>query len=152
MVASIPGGDEFEQWRCNTTESGKNTTTPVGTYLAGASPCTAQDMAGNVWEWTDSLYRRYFYQEADRRNTSDPAEYRVLRSCSWEHDAKNARAARRCYEYPDSFHPSLASVWCGQPPPPDLLSSRSCVTQAGICGVPREPSIVRFSQSYIATN
>ena len=32
-------------------------TTPVGQYPAGASPCRALDMAGNVWEWTGSLYR-----------------------------------------------------------------------------------------------
>ena len=31
-------------------------TTPVGQYPAGASPCGALDMAGNVWEWTGSLW------------------------------------------------------------------------------------------------
>ncbi len=58
-----PWGDSFDTSRCNTYESGIGTTTPVGSYPAsdqrrsGASPCGAEDMAGNVWEWTSSLYQ-----------------------------------------------------------------------------------------------
>lgn len=45
-----PWGDAFDATRCNTQGSGIGATTPVGSYPAGASPCGAQDMAGNVWE------------------------------------------------------------------------------------------------------
>ena len=35
---------------------GRNTTWPVGSKPAGASAFGLLDMAGNVWEWTDSIY------------------------------------------------------------------------------------------------
>lgn len=47
-----PWGDEFDANLCNTAASAFHTTTPVGQYPSGASPCGAEDMAGNVWEWT----------------------------------------------------------------------------------------------------
>ena len=36
--------------------SGKLGTCPVGSYPFGNSPQGVKDLAGNVWEWTDSLY------------------------------------------------------------------------------------------------
>ncbi len=51
-----PWGNEFSQERANTSLSGIVGTTPVGTYEEGESPYGAHDMAGNVWEWTDSDY------------------------------------------------------------------------------------------------
>ena len=48
-----PWGDEFDEKKCNTSESGIGTTTPVTTYPDGASPHGCFDMAGNVWEWIE---------------------------------------------------------------------------------------------------
>ena len=59
-------------------------TTPVGQYPAGASPCGALDMAGNVWEWTRSLHRPYPYQPEDGRNSPDGEGLRVVRGGSWD--------------------------------------------------------------------
>jgi formylglycine-generating enzyme required for sulfatase activity len=51
-----PWGNEFDASKCNSWESDIRDTTPVGAYPGGASPYGCQDMAGNVWEWTDSLF------------------------------------------------------------------------------------------------
>ena len=47
-----PWGDDYDEERCNTLETGLKATTPVDRYPKGASPYSAYDMAGNVWEWT----------------------------------------------------------------------------------------------------
>jgi formylglycine-generating enzyme required for sulfatase activity len=52
-----PWGDTFEPSRCNTMESGLETTTPVGVFPDGASPYGVQDMIGNVEEWTLDKYQ-----------------------------------------------------------------------------------------------
>ncbi|MGB8643780.1 MAG: SUMF1/EgtB/PvdO family nonheme iron enzyme [Anaerolineae bacterium] len=51
-----PWGNEFDVSRCNTRESGIRGTSPVDRFRAGASPCGAFDMAGNVWELTATDY------------------------------------------------------------------------------------------------
>jgi formylglycine-generating enzyme required for sulfatase activity len=96
-----PWGDNFDKNRCNTSESGVKTTTPIGSYPAsdarrsGASPWGAEDMAGNVWEWTSSLYKPYPYTVTDGREDQDSTENRTLRGGSWYNGARFARAAYR---------------------------------------------------------
>jgi formylglycine-generating enzyme required for sulfatase activity len=96
-----PWGDNFDTSRANTRESGKKTTTPVGTYPSGASPCGAQDMAGNVWEWTSSHYKPYPYNASDGRETLTSTENRVLRGGSCVSIPRNSRAAYRSIYHPD---------------------------------------------------
>ncbi|MEO7002016.1 MAG: SUMF1/EgtB/PvdO family nonheme iron enzyme, partial [Ktedonobacterales bacterium] len=90
----------FDKARCNTRESGIGTTTPVGSYPSGASPCGAQDMAGNMWEWTSSLYKPYPYREHDGREDANSTENSALRGGSWVIASGGARAAYRDTYWP----------------------------------------------------
>ncbi len=97
-----PWGDTFDTVRCNTYGGGKGGTTPVGSYgEKGASPCGAQEMAGNVWEWTSSLFKPYPYSVSDGREDRDSTESRVLRGGSWHNNARFARVAFRDHSHPD---------------------------------------------------
>ncbi len=89
-----PWGDEWDETRANTQEAGPGTTTPVGQYSpAGDSPAGCADMAGNVWEWTNSWFQPYpggSYQDKEYGE-----KYRVLRGGSWLPNSSLARCARR---------------------------------------------------------
>jgi formylglycine-generating enzyme required for sulfatase activity len=87
-----PWGEEFSKERCNTWESEDiRDTTPLGRYgEAGSSPYGCEEMAGNVWEWTDSLYQ-------------EGGDWRVLRGGAWNLDQSNAVCSYRLYAHPLSF-------------------------------------------------
>ena len=57
----FPWGDEFDADRANT-ESAIGAPSAMGAFSLGTSPVGAQDMAGNVWEWTRSLYGKGFWK------------------------------------------------------------------------------------------
>lgn len=101
-----PWGDRFDSARCNTWGSGILMTTPVGTYgpedpsRDGSSPCGAQDMAGNVWEWTRTIWDPRAYAGKERREDNDSDENRVLHGGSWGTDSRNARAACPTHDRP----------------------------------------------------
>ncbi|HEX6817841.1 MAG TPA: SUMF1/EgtB/PvdO family nonheme iron enzyme [Ktedonobacterales bacterium] len=102
-----PWGDTFDASRCNTSEGGTRPTTPVGNYPSGASPYGAQDMAGNVYEWTSSLLVPYPYTPNDGREDANRVGSRVLRGGSWRVDYKLARSACRGFsppKDPDGIH------------------------------------------------
>jgi len=91
-----PWGEEFDPWRCNTSESGKRGTTAVSEYSpSGDSPFGVVDMAGNVWEWTRSLLKPYPYNPKDGREDQKKAGNFVIRGGSWYYSHKLARATCR---------------------------------------------------------
>ena len=68
----------------------------VGMHPQGASPYGVEDLAGNVSEWTSSLYRAYPYDPHDGRedpNVQD--EYVVSKGGSWLSDPPQMRTTYR---------------------------------------------------------
>ncbi|MDA0999266.1 MAG: SUMF1/EgtB/PvdO family nonheme iron enzyme [bacterium] len=70
-------------------------TVPVGRYPKGASPYGVLDMAGQVWEWTRSLYRKYPYQSRDGRENLKTEDTRVARGGTSSSDAEGLTATSR---------------------------------------------------------
>ena len=96
-----PWGDEWQDDRAATGEDqetrGSQYTVPVGCYPAGAAPCGALDMSGNVWEWTASEYRSY--PEAAKPFTD--YNYRVLRGGYYKDIRKRVRCGARGGIFPN---------------------------------------------------
>lgn len=104
VVRTYPWGDAFDKDRCNTSVDGFGRVRSVGHYPNDTSPYGAHDMAGNVWEWTSSLFKPYPYRHDDGRETLYSTEERVLRGGSWYLDARFARSAHRLYARPDDVN------------------------------------------------
>ena len=88
-------------WKISIYDDGNATTSPVGTYPAGASPYGALDMAGNAYEWVldwFSLYTGEF-----QNNPIGPAlgNEHVLRGGSWGDDIHHLRTVLRTDEPSD---------------------------------------------------
>ena len=79
-----PWGDAWDATRASARHTPKGTA-PVGSFPSGASPYGAQDMAGNVWEWTADWFAPAYYAESPGGNPTGPAtgDQRVLRGGSW---------------------------------------------------------------------
>jgi toxoflavin biosynthesis protein ToxD len=104
----FPWGNTFDPWRCNTAESIKKGTTPVGIYSpSGDSVCGAADMVGNVWEWTQSLFMPYPYRPNTNREEIKPNGRYVVRGGAWYYTRKFARCTVREGVLPDHLSPSI---------------------------------------------
>ena len=84
-------------------------TVPVGSKPDGASPYSALDMAGNVWEWVADWYDSDYYGNSPSNNPEGPASggSRVLRGGSWLDDDGSVRSANRLRDTPDDSRLNL---------------------------------------------
>ena len=106
-----PWGKDWDKDKCNTAESGLGKTSAVGMYPSGVSPYGCLDMAGNVWEWTSSLWGKdsmkpdfkYPYRPDDGRENLEAGDEgrRVLRGGSWVYVLGFARCAFRNWGSPN---------------------------------------------------
>jgi formylglycine-generating enzyme required for sulfatase activity len=67
----------------------------VGRYTSGKSPYGVYDMAGNVWEWSSSLYQSYPYDPTDGRENLSASGSRVQRGGSWRDSGDILNSALR---------------------------------------------------------
>jgi formylglycine-generating enzyme required for sulfatase activity len=99
-----PWGGDFDEERCNVDAHGelRLQSSPVGQYSpAGDSPYGLVDMAGNVWEWTGSLYQPYPYDAGDGREDPNAESDRTVRGGAYDEGPLLARSAWRNSVRPD---------------------------------------------------
>ncbi len=80
---------------------GHRRTAPVGSYPDGASPFGLFDMAGNVWEWTDSAF-------------PGRPEHRVIRGGGWGNNPYCLRVSYR-HGNPPRFGLDMVGFRCAGP-------------------------------------
>ena len=106
-----PWEGDFDLNKTNNKDAGIGTTSTVGCFPAGASPHGLQDMSGNLWEWTRSLWGKSFgnpdynypYNPHDKDRENLKAErsiLRVLRGGAFYDDRSNVRCAYRYWVGP----------------------------------------------------
>ena len=89
-----PWGNQFDPASLNSAEGGVGATRPVGSYPQGASPFGALDLAGNVWEWTSSLYSSPLAGNPPADADTFQGQ-RVLRGGSWRTIAPGTQSSYR---------------------------------------------------------
>jgi formylglycine-generating enzyme required for sulfatase activity len=92
-----PWGAEFCSSKCNTLESCNARTTSVRKYTEFASPFGMCDMAGNVEEWTSSVYSPYpgGREIVDDISREQGGRYRIARGGSFQTHGDLSRTTRR---------------------------------------------------------
>jgi formylglycine-generating enzyme required for sulfatase activity len=112
-----PWGNAWDGALCNNadkdTKEKLGRTSPVGMYPNGASPCGAQDMTGNVWEWCYDWYAEDTYKNRSGQDVKNPTgpesgAARVVRGGSWGYYRYDARCAVR-----SGLEPVLFSYFLG---------------------------------------
>ncbi len=98
-MRTFPWGEDKADYRLANFNMLVRDTSRVGSYLLGASPFGIMDMAGNVAEWTNDIYRSNYYSVSPLENPQGPAEgstlFRVVRGGSLGDAEINIRVPKR---------------------------------------------------------
>ena len=80
-------------------------TSQTGAYPAGAAPCGAEQMVGDVWEWTASGFDAYpgfeAFPYAEYSEVFLGGHYRTLRGGAWATQADAVTTSFRNWDHPD---------------------------------------------------
>ena len=99
-----PWGDEPPNETLCNYDKKVGDTTLIGRYSPhGDSPYGCADMAGNVSEWCQSLWRFYPYSAGDGREEMEEFGPRILRGGSWYHGLQLLRCAYRASSHTSSW-------------------------------------------------
>ncbi len=96
---AYPWGNDFDASQANVKDTGLRSTTAVGSFPGGASPYGAEDMGGNVWEWTATWFKAYPGGADD--NPYYGERFRVTRGGAWFEEAPQVTAFNRNAADPD---------------------------------------------------
>ncbi len=97
-------GDAIDSEHANFKETGPSSTSAVGSFPLGESPCGCLDMLGNVWEWTRSIWDdeiTYPYKADDGREDLTSDSVRVLRGGAYYSDQTRVRCSCRFRSSPN---------------------------------------------------
>ena len=104
---------------------------PAGSYPAGAAPCGARQLIGDVWEWTSSDFLPYPGFEAwpykEYSEVFFGPEYKVLRGGSFAVSPVASRGTFRNWDYPirrqifAGFRTARVLARGDDPPDPPIL-------------------------------
>jgi formylglycine-generating enzyme required for sulfatase activity len=110
--------------RVNYNAAGIGATSAVGCFPGGASLDRVEELSGNVWEWTRSLYADYPYpaggqalQQREALSAGD-SHSRVLRGGSFANYEDGLRCAARFRYYPGNRSVNVGFRVCASPLPP----------------------------------
>ncbi|MFZ1240642.1 MAG: SUMF1/EgtB/PvdO family nonheme iron enzyme, partial [Anaerolineae bacterium] len=103
-------GNESDANRANCNESGIGATSAVGCFPGGASVYGVEELCGNVWEWTQSLYGTYPYPaDGAGRNQREKigaslSEGRVMRNGLHTNDCGHLRCTQRFGSFSNDWY------------------------------------------------
>ncbi|GAX61116.1 NTPase [Candidatus Scalindua japonica] len=98
-----PWGNEPDTNCANYSDTGIGSTSAAGCFSTGVTPYGCEEMSGNVWEWTRSIYKEYPYVPDDGRENLNESKdsYRVIRGGCFNNISGFVRCAYRGGDNPD---------------------------------------------------
>jgi formylglycine-generating enzyme required for sulfatase activity len=101
---TYPWGDKADSEWVNYDDTGIGEPSTVGCFPRGASVYGCEEMSGNVWEWTRSLYESYPYPKPGKnrilREDFENDGLRVARGGAFGSSSRFVRCACRYWAYP----------------------------------------------------
>jgi formylglycine-generating enzyme required for sulfatase activity/energy-coupling factor transporter ATP-binding protein EcfA2 len=104
-----PWGDLADPEYANFESTEIGATNPVGCFAQGAAPCGAEELSGNVWEWTRSIERTQSAGVAATTGAMEmdlaahPEVPRILRGGAYQYYEYFVRCAERYSSAPDDW-------------------------------------------------